>query len=311
MELNNIEVHAAPLQGITDFVWRNAHSEVFGGIACYHTPFMRVERGEIRKRDINDVANENNQAHIVPQILACKSQDMKTMISTLKTMGYSKVEINLGCPFLPIMKKHKGCGLMAYPDEMSVAFGDIATINDMSYTLKMRLGVDSSIQWRQAMKAIDILNPEYITLHPRIGLQNYQGDIYYGELEAFLSVSRFPVIYNGDIKTVDDIHKVIERYPTLKGVMIGRGLIADPSLTSPALLDKADNYRRFHQLVFDGTQARFSGGDHQVLMHMKAMWEMFLPNASHKLRKRIIKAHNLSQYEMACNELFAEIEAEV
>ncbi len=301
-----IEIHAAPLQGVTDHVWRNAHNMVFGNIVCYHVPFMRVERGELRRRDVNDVLPDNNSAPIIPQILACKPQDMGMMICTLKDLGYRRVEINLGCPHVPIMKKRKGCGLLAHPEELKDAFSQIAKIDEVRYTVKMRLGADSEWQWRDALPALDILNPLYITIHPRIGKQQYQGELHIDALEEFLTASQHPVIYNGDITSAADIDKIAEKYPTLAGVMIGRGLAADPGLLSKSSCS-AEAYRRFHDLILDGTMARFSGGDHQVLQHMMALWEMFLPDAPHKLRKRIAKSRNMSQYTSACNELFSEL----
>ena len=43
-----MKIYSAPLQGFTEAVWRNIHSEIFGGIDGYYTPFLRYEHGEIR-----------------------------------------------------------------------------------------------------------------------------------------------------------------------------------------------------------------------------------------------------------------------
>ena len=47
-----MKLYAAPLQGFTEAPWRNFHEEVFGGIDAYYTPFVRIERGGFRNRDV-------------------------------------------------------------------------------------------------------------------------------------------------------------------------------------------------------------------------------------------------------------------
>ena len=51
----DLKIYCAPLQGFTDYIWRNTHAEMFGGIDTYYTPFMRMVNGEIPKRDIHDI----------------------------------------------------------------------------------------------------------------------------------------------------------------------------------------------------------------------------------------------------------------
>ena len=60
MDNNKIPVLAAPLQGVTDNVWRMAQHAVFGGVDAYYSPFMRVEHGEVRRKDLRDVDPERN-----------------------------------------------------------------------------------------------------------------------------------------------------------------------------------------------------------------------------------------------------------
>lgn len=56
-----MKLYASPLQGFTEAPWRNIHHELFGGIDAYYTPFVRVEKGEFRNKDIRDIEKENNR----------------------------------------------------------------------------------------------------------------------------------------------------------------------------------------------------------------------------------------------------------
>ena len=61
MNKNLLPIHFAPLQGYTDAAYRQAHACIFGGIDTYYSPFVRVEHGEIRRKDIRDINPENNR----------------------------------------------------------------------------------------------------------------------------------------------------------------------------------------------------------------------------------------------------------
>ena len=60
--MNTLPIHLAPLQGYTEAAYRNAHAAVFGGVDVYHTPFVRIDRGEFRHKDVRDILPENNSA---------------------------------------------------------------------------------------------------------------------------------------------------------------------------------------------------------------------------------------------------------
>ena len=112
-----IPVLAAPLQGVTDNVWRMAQHEVFGGVDAYYSPFMRVEHGEVRRKDLRDVDPDRNAGiTLIPQILACQPDHALMMVDALQQKGYRRIDINLGCPFPPIALHRKGSGILAYPD---------------------------------------------------------------------------------------------------------------------------------------------------------------------------------------------------
>ena len=109
------KIYCAPLQGFTDFVWRNSHAEVFGNVDIYYTPFMRIVNQSILNRYIADVNPENNVARIRPQILGTNPADASFMVKQLRDMGYTEIDINLGCPHPPIAGKKKGSGMLAHP----------------------------------------------------------------------------------------------------------------------------------------------------------------------------------------------------
>ena len=262
---NNIKIPvlAAPLQGVTDNVWRMAQHSVFGGVDAYYAPFMRVERGEVRRKDLRDVDPERNAGiTLIPQILACQPDHALMMVDALKQRGYSRIDINLGCPFPPIALHRKGSGMLAYPELVEALFKALAATDGVEYSVKMRLGWDQPEQWREILPLMEIIKPVNIAVHPRIGKQQYKGDLDIGQFEALMAASAWPIVYNGGLRTPEDIEVVMNRYPNLAAVMVGSGLAANPGMFAPDAT--LDDYRRFHDLLVDGYTEQLNGGEAQL-----------------------------------------------
>ena len=307
MDDKKIPVLAAPLQGVTDNVWRMAQHEVFGGVDAYYAPFMRVEHGEVRRKDLRDVNPERNAGiTLIPQILACQPDHTLMMVNALKQMGYSRIDINLGCPFPPIALHRKGSGMLAHPDLTEALFKALATVEGIDYSVKMRIGWDKNDQWRDILPLMDIIKPVNIAVHPRTGKQQYKGDLDIEQFEALLDASPWPVIYNGSLRSVEDIEQTIGRYPTLTAVMVGNGLAANPGMLVPDATP--DDYRRFHDLLVDGYTEQLNGGEAQLVRHLQDIWQTFLPGTGHKLFKAIRKSRTLDQYETAASAALANVE---
>ena len=290
-----IPVLAAPLQGVTDNVWRMAQHQVFGGVDAYYAPFMRVERGEVRRKDLRDVQPERNTGiTLIPQILACQPDHALMMVDALKQMGYRRIDIHLGCPFPPIALHRKGSGMLAYPELVEELFKALATVDGVEYSVKTRIGWDRNDQWRDILPLMELIQPVHIAVHPRTGKQQYKGDLDIGQFEALLAASSWPVVYNGGLRTVEDIRETVERYPSLAAVMVGSGLAANPGMFAA---DAAPgDYRRFHDLLVEGYTDQLNGGEAQLVRHLQDIWQTFLPGIDHKLFKAIRKSRTLDQY---------------
>ena len=302
-----IPVLAAPLQGVTDNVWRMAQHEVFGGVDAYYAPFMRVEHGQIRRKDLRDVEPERNEGTVlIPQILACQPDHALTMVKALQDMGYGRIDINLGCPFPPIALHRKGSGMLAYPDLVEALFKALATVDEVEYSVKMRLGWDRNDQWRDILPLMEILKPVNIAIHPRIGKQQYKGELDIEQFEALLAISPFPVVYNGGLHSVEDIEDVVGHYPAIAAVMLGSGLAANPGMLAPDATP--GDYRRFHDLLVEGYTDQLNGGEAQLVRHLQDIWQTFLPGTGHKLFKAIRKSRTIEQYRDAAAAALADVE---
>ena len=302
-----IPVLAAPLQGVTDNVWRMAQHNVFGGVDAYYSPFMRVEHGEVRRKDLRDVEPARNAGvTLIPQILACTPDHALMMVEALRQMGYYRIDINLGCPFPPIALHRKGSGMLAHPQLVEELFKALSQVEGVEYSVKMRIGWDKCDQWRDILPLMDIIGPVNIAVHPRTGKQQYKGELDIEQFEALLTASSWPVIYNGNLRSVEDIEQAIKRYPTLAAVMVGSGLAANPGMLAPET--QPDDYRRFHDMLVEGYTEQLNGGEAQLVRHLQDIWQTFLPGTGRKLFKAIRKSRTLDQYLNAAAAALADVE---
>lgn len=305
-EMNNKAIFSAPIQGLTETAWRHFHHMIYGdGITRYHTPFLRVERGEIRRRDLRDLGSDfNKDIRLTPQIILRDLREFRMLCDAVAEAGYRQIDINMGCPFPPQVHHGRGAGMIADTELLS-ALGDEmrGRYSDIEFSLKMRLGVESPDEWRVSADAVNALPLSHVTVHPRTARQQYQGELWLDEFAALLAGSAHPVIYNGDITHPSHIDDILSRYPSLAGVMIGRGLFSRPSIVAEWLAgEEWDESRRheaimrLHSMVYGHYRDTLSG-DAQVLGKVKPFWEYLAPSLDRKAMKAIKKATSLRKYE--------------
>ena len=307
-----LPIHFAPLQGYTDVIYRNAHAACFGGIDAYYTPFVRLEKGTFRHRDVRGIEPGNNQVpHLIPQLIAPTAEKAEKILSLFIEKGYKEADINMGCPFPILAKRHNGSGILPYPEEVQALLSLITKYPQISFSIKMRLGWEDPEECLKLAPIINELPLRQVVMHPRLGKQQYKGEVDLKAFEAFQHVCKHPLIYNGDINHIEDIHRIQEQSPGLAGMMIGRGLLANPALAWEYQQNRTlefdemkEKIQSMHTYVYEEYIEQLKGGDLQILNKMKAFWEYLLPNADRKLLKAIHKSTNLHKYTQAVHALF-------
>ena len=231
-------IHFAPLQGYTDSVYREAHAQIFGGVETYYTPFVRLEKTGFRNKELRDLVPEaNTSASLVPQMIAVSPEEFRRIAGLFRVSGYRHADINLGCPFPMQARQHRGAGILPYPDEVKVLLETIFEFPEIQFSVKLRLGWDSPEEAQALLPFLNGLPLTHLTLHPRIGTQQYKGKTDLSAFSRFYDSCTLPLFYNGDIRTLPDIRSLTGRFPRLKGIMIGRGLLSSPWLATEYISD--------------------------------------------------------------------------
>ena len=126
---------------------------------------------------------------------------------------------------------------------------------------------------------------------------------------AYLPACTVPVCYNGDVTTVDDLRALEAAFPGLSGIMVGRGLIADPALLRKAVGGPAasrEELRGYHDELYHGYTEAF-GMASCAVSRMKAHWFylIHLFDGADALEKPLRKAREGWEYETVVNQIFA------
>ena len=300
----------APMEGITGYIFRNCHSRFFPGVDRYYMPFLSPRQDHnFTRRELEDILPEHNEGvHAVPQLLTKQPEDFLWAAGELAAMGYREVNLNLGCPSGTVTAKGKGSGLLDRREELERLLDDIFAAAPMAVSVKTRLGMHDPEEFGPLLELYNRYPIAELTVHPRIRGDFYKKPVRPEYFDLAVSMSRAPLCYNGDVVTPGDWEKISARWPEVEAVMIGRGLVADPSLAGrlkgerPAGLD---TLRAFHHELYE-TYAQAFGSRRNAMLRMKEAWTylIHLFGDSEKLERRIRKAADTGEFESAVDEVF-------
>ena len=301
--------YLAPLEGITGYVYRNAFEKYFGDIDKYFTPFITPKQNAyLNRKEKKDVVREVNRGlPVVPQIMTNNAEYFTGLQRELTELGYEEVNLNLGCPAATVVTKKKGAGFLLYPDELDEFLYRIFEKNIGKISIKTRIGMYDAEEFECLLDIFNKYPLEELIIHPRVREDFYKGNINYEAFDKALRYSKNPVVYNGDIHCLDDYEKLTKRYEKLDTVMLGRGLLKDPSLIKKCHGDDRDYSKRVREFMDEILYGYYDcmKNERNVLFRMKELW-LYLKEYyedGDKYWKKINKTKRFEEYISLYNNL--------
>jgi tRNA-dihydrouridine synthase len=304
----------APMEGLTGYIYRNAHNTFFNNVDKYFAPFIVANQGEnLKARELNDILPENNQGLVlIPQILTNNARDFINTSKKIKQLGYNEINLNLGCPSGTVVSKNKGAGFLSKREELDIFLEEIFDQSVTKISVKTRIGKDQPEEFYELIKIFNKYPMEELIIHPRIQKDFYKNKPNLNVFKDALVLSKNPVCYNGDIFTVKAYKEFSAAFPNVGTLMLGRGLLINPGLiddiTNNIKVDK-NLLKDFHDKIYEDYK-RILFGERNVLFKMKELWfymiQAFSDNA--KYAKKIRKSERLRDYDEAVSSLFREQE---
>ena len=306
--------YLAPMEGITGYIYRNAYQEFFSGMDKYITPFLtpKPKKG-FTSRELNDILPEHNEElAVIPQLLTNSAEDFLRAGKLLSAYGYKEINLNLGCPSGTVVSKGKGAGFLKKPKELDNFFDEIFAEAEFDISVKTRIGADEPEEFCELLEIYNKYPIRDLMIHPRIRQDYYSNVPNIMVYKQALRESRNPVCYNGDIFSKKSYESLIEECPATQAVMCGRGIIANPGLLRQMKGEGwilKEELLEFHNRIWEG-YLNVMSGDKNALYKMKEIWfymqEIF--TNPERYMKKIKKAENRKEYEIAVNSLFKEQE---
>ena len=309
-------IYLAPIQGITDRIYRNLFPVYFKGVDIAIAPFissskkMKAENNLLREF----YPDKNTGIPTIPQIMSSNPADFTLLANALYNIGYGTVNWNLGCPFPMVVKKGRGAGMLCYPGKVESFLEKTMPALKSKLSIKLRIGLKYPDEVLQIMPIFNRFQLEELIIHPRTGEQMYEGEVDLDIFEQCLGLSKHRVVYNGDIDSLEKLEILSKRFGSVDRWMIGRGLIGNPFLaekikfnTEKPYHEKIKIMRAFHDQLFAEYSKILSGPSH-ITNKMKEIWTYmgnFFENGK-KIKKRIWKTHHRDNYIDVINKIFSD-----
>lgn len=309
----------APMEGITGFVYRNAYEACFkGSIDKYFAPFITaVSQRSVSPKDLRDIDPQQNEGlFLVPQILANRSEDFIRTAQAVKALGYTEINLNLGCPSKTVVTKKKGAGFLAYPELLDPFLDEVCQWSEkegVRFSVKTRIGVYDEDEFPELLKIFNKYPLQELIIHPRTQTDYYNNTPRMEVFDRALAESNNSLCYNGDLSDGKKLSEFAKTYPQLDKVMIGRGFLTRPGMNIPKGENTWDTEQddtflpklwELHDRVYEGYR-QYIQGEKNRLFKMKELWfymgQAFPQNnpVVKKSLKQIKKSQCCGDYESA------------
>lgn len=303
----------APMQGLTGYIYRNAHHTFFkNSVNKYFSPFIFANQSKsFKTREVNDILPENNQKIVlIPQLLTNNASDFIYTSKKLELLGYNEINLNLGCPSGTVVSKYRGAGFLAKKEELNIFLDEVFSQSVTKISIKTRIGKDNPEEFYELLEIFNQYPIEEIIIHPRIQKDFYKNKPNLKIFKEAFFLSKNPVCYNGDIFTAKDYERFSREFPNVDTLMLGRGLLINPGLVQTILNNQKIEkklVKAFHDKIYNDYK-KILFGERNVLFRMKELWAymILLFSDNEKYAKKIKKSEKLCDYDEAVSRLFSE-----
>ena len=296
----------APLEGLTDSIYRRLHHRYFGGVDRYFTPFFSptVHRS-LTPREARELPKADTmEFSVVPQLLTKVPEDFLWMAGVCRDFGYREVNLNIGCPSGTVTAKGKGAGMLRDIEGLDAFLDSVFAETPLPISVKTRIGFEKPEEFGGILDIYNRYPIKELIIHPRVRKAFYNGPV---DMDAFrfaLQKSKNPVCYNGSLRTKSEIAAFCGEFPSVDRIMLGRALIADPGMLSPDGTTVAA-FEAFHDSLLEEYTQEF-GGSRNAMFRLKENWRHWLCKFedSEKLGKRLRKTIDVNDYKAITREIF-------
>ena len=293
-----MKYYFAPMEGITDSVYRRLHHKYFPGADAYYMPFLSptVHR-QLTPREARELPFAGTAGfRAVPQLLTKVSEDFLWAAQQCRDRGYDEVNLNLGCPSGTVVAKGKGSGMLRDLEALDRFLEDIFAAAPLPISVKTRIGINEPEEFPRILEIYNRYPIKELTIHPRVRKAFYKGDVDMDMFRYAAQTSKTPLCYNGNLCTTSEISAFSEEFPQISSVMLGRGLIADPGMLTPGGTTVKALEAFYDELTEE--YVREFGGPRNAMFRLKENWRftVCMFEDQEKLKKKLLKTTDIQEF---------------
>ena len=227
----------APMEGLLDHPLREVLTAV-GGIDRCVSEFIRITDMLMPDRVFTRIVPELLQGGrtragvpVRPQLLGSDPGCMADNAAALAALGPDGIDLNFGCPAKVVNRHGGGASLLQDPALLGRIVEAVrrAVPAALPVSAKMRLGYEDASLARECAQALAGGGASELVVHARTKADGYRPPAYWEQVPAIREAVAIPVFANGEIWTPDDAERC-RRVSGCDGLMLGRGMVADPGL---------------------------------------------------------------------------------
>lgn len=283
----------APMEGVTDLVFRKVIAKA-GAPDLFFTEFTNVssfasEKGRANALERLELTPTDHP--IIAQIWGKNPQHFATLASHLQNLGFSGLDINMGCPDKHVNKAGGGAAMINTPDLAVACIREAKASTNLPISVKTRLGYTKLEEFQTWLPLLLEQKLANLTVHLRTRKEMSKVPAHFELVQDIINLRdqiapQTKLTINGDIPNKQAALDLAQTYPTIDGYMLGRAVFQNPfcfttTTPTPAALHQLFLY---HLDLFEARQKELIGrGSHYPFPPIKHFIKIYVnhyPGAS-------------------------------
>ncbi len=290
----------APMEGVTDILFRQVIAKV-GRPDLFFTEFTNVssyasEKGRHNALERFEIAPTDSP--IIAQIWGKTPEHYSATVGALQELGFSGVDINMGCPDRHVNRAGGGAAMIRTPElAIKCIKSAFSNAEHLPISVKTRLGYTSVDEYQTWLPTLLSQNLSALTVHLRTKKEMSKVPAHHELIPEILKLRdqiapNTKLIINGDIKDKQHAKKIWVKYPDIDGIMIGRGIFKNPYCFTDhqPTQEELINLLNYHLDLFEQHPLH----SFEPLKHYFKIYINNYPGAS-ELRNRLMNCHSVEE----------------
>lgn len=249
---------SAPLAGLTHSALRRLVAD-FGGCGALFTEMLAAKL--ILHEDLRlspALRRRPGEPPVIYQLMISDTDRLDRVAGRLGEIGADGLDVNLGCHAPYIRRRDAGSGLWSNPAMLADVLETLRRCWAGPLTVKIRLGHEApgwEAVFAARLRLFEACGVDALTLHARFYDDRCKRRARHEYLAQAASVTRLPLIANGDITGGAAVRASPGRFGAASGLMVGRMAVVQPwvfaAWDGPVTVDRAEVWRRMRTYLLD------------------------------------------------------------